>query len=235
MQAEMSSNGEVKYDRHSSESDERISNVLPIRRRNRVQCNTCFKTFHSKGSLVRHMKNIHHEFSSKISKKGGIEKICDGGYIQCKTCFKSFHSKGNLVRHMKNIHREFSSKISKKGTIKKICDMCKDEILENNVDARTTVVKAQTNVDNAKKRITEICTIFEVAEGNLMDAERTFQAAQTNVISHRQNFDKIHAIFKDAQKIVADAEITLVDAQTSLHNAEINTQNVKCEIDDDTM
>ena len=110
----------VKYDRHTSESDERISNCLPIRR----------------------------------------------SRVQCKICLKKLHNKSNLNRHMELIHRLTSTtnkKISKKGTIKKICEMCKDEILENNVDARTIVVKAQTNVDNAKKRTTEIYTIFEVA------------------------------------------------------------------------
>ena len=136
------------------------------------------------------------------------------------------------------IHRLTSTtnkKISKKGTIKKICDMCKDEISANAVNTRITIVRAQTNVDNAKKNVTEIYTAFEDVEDKLMDAERTFQAAHTNVITKRQNFTKIHAIFKDAQKIVANAEITLVDAQTSHYNDEINIRNVKCELDDDTM
>ena len=113
--------------------------------------------------------------------------------------------------------------------------MRKDEISVNAVDARRTVVRAKTNVDNAKKSVTEIYTTFEDVEDNLIDAERTFQAAQKNVNSHRQNFAKIHAIFKDAQKIVADAEITLVDAHASHYNDKINIRNVKCELDDDTM
>ena len=143
--------------------------------------------------------------------------------------FKTFHSKGNLVRHTKNIHHELpaNKKNLKKGDIKKICDICKEEISSNGVDARITLVRAQTNVDNAKKRFTDIYNTFEDVKDNLIAAERSFQAAQTNVITHRQNFTKIHVILKDAQKIVAETEITLVDAQTSLRDAENNIQIVK--------
>ena len=131
--------------------------------------------------------------------------------IECNTCFKIFHNKSNLNWHMKRkthiqcgLTATANRKISKKGRIEKICDMCKDDILMNAVDACIVLVRAQTNVDNTKKNITEICTTFEDAQDHLIDAERTFAVAQTNVISKRKNLTDIHVIFRDGQKILTD-------------------------------
>ena len=131
---------------------------------------------------------------------------------------------------MKNKHRKLVSttnrKYLKRESIKKICDMCQDEILTNGVDARITIIRAQSNVDNAKRSVIDLYNSFEAAQENLITAEHTFQAAETNVITTRQNFTTIREILKDAQKVVAEAEITLDGAHKCLRDAENNIQIV---------
>ena len=184
------------------------------------------------GSMSNDEVNQHHHTSKSTCDEGmsntssaPIRRRRRGeGHINCRTCSMTFRSKDRLEQHMKNKHhRELppaTKRYLKGESIKKICDMCQDEISTNGVDARITLIRAKSNVDNAKRSVTDLYTTFEAAQENLISAESRFQAAQTNVITHRQDFDTIREILKDAQKVVAESELTLVGVQRCLRDAE---------------
>ena len=117
--------------------------------------------------------------------------------VVCRICFKFMRS-DHFKRHMqRKDHIGLTATVSKKIS-KKICDICKDEIL--------------TNVDNAKKNVSEVRTTLLEMQHNCFVAERAIAAARTDLISRQKILTDMHVILKDAEENLYDVEDTLVDA-----------------------